>query len=89
MSPVRAELGRVSSCGLHDVRHEIQHQLSNTIESLGLPHDRPDGNPRQYPTPRHGETNAVLRWLRGRCSHNTAHHASLRAVQFIGFTRTS
>jgi fatty acid desaturase len=49
---------------------KFAHQLQNTIEHLGLPHDDDIfGNTRST------RTNAVLRWLGWRMQYHTAHHA--------------
>ncbi len=46
------------------------HQLQNTIEHLGLPHDANVlGNTRST------RTNAVMRWLGWQMQYHTAHHA--------------
>jgi len=59
---------------------KFTHQLQNTIEHLGLPHD--DNILCNTRTTR---TNAVLRWLAWQMQYHTAHHAFLRC-RFIGFT---
>jgi fatty acid desaturase len=49
---------------------KFTHQLQNTIEHLGLPHDDDIlGNTRTT------RTNAVLRWLAWQMQYHTAHHA--------------
>jgi fatty acid desaturase len=46
------------------------HQLQNTIEHLGLPHE-----PNVLHNTRSTRTNAVLRWLAWQMQYHTAHHA--------------
>ena len=48
---------------------KFTHQLQNTIEHLGLPHDDTLGNTRST------RTNAVMRWLAWQMQYHTAHHA--------------
>jgi fatty acid desaturase len=48
---------------------KFTHQLQNTIEHLGLPHDDSLGNTRST------RTNALVRWLAWQMPYHTAHHA--------------
>jgi fatty acid desaturase len=53
-----------------DVRMKFTHQLQNTIEHLGLPHDDDT-----LVNTRSTRTNAVVRWLAWQMQYHTAHHA--------------
>lgn len=67
---------------------KFTHQLQNTIEHLGLPHDDDIlGNTRST------RTNAVLRWMAWQMQYHTAHHAfpavpfhQLRELNQVMFT---
>jgi fatty acid desaturase len=49
---------------------KFMHQLQNTIEHLGLPHDDD-----LYTNTRSTRTNAVMRWMAWQMPYHTAHHA--------------
>ena len=49
---------------------KVVHQLQNTIEHLGLPHE-----PNVLANTRSTRTNALFRWLGWQMQYHTAHHA--------------